>query len=148
MRIGILAAGCMLLCTSTSCLRVQWSKKWREEPVAVARENALRVDSSRLTEVIDTLGAPQIVRPAIRDGMWLIWAWAKTGGWSLRLSIPIRVSDVSFTWEQNSDAFLGLAIRLDKDLVLRELRRGVLSSLLKGAVDPTRERRSASAKQD
>lgn len=138
-----LAAGLLALAVAPSCLSFSFSSSWREEPIPPQRDAALQVGSTRIDTILETLGAPHFVRRARDSGTWLIWAWAKKGGWSIRASYPIRFTSVSLSWEDDADAVQGLALRLDDALVLREKARGVLSAIIRGADDPQRKRRRA-----
>ncbi|MCA8972745.1 MAG: hypothetical protein KDC95_23365 [Planctomycetes bacterium] len=131
-----------LLLPLTSCLSVSWQVAWNEEPIAESATADLAKTRATIDDVFERIGAPNIVRRATEGGAWLYWISARNGDFGLDFSIPIRFASVSLSWQDDAERYDAVAVRLDPEFRVLEVRRGALNNLLKGAIDPTRRRRS------
>lgn len=115
------------LCVS-SCIHVRLVHNTRHaEPRA---DGLLHAGSSDLSECLDELGAPLLVREHV-GGALLAWGWADDRAFGVTLAVPVaRAYRANLSYARSFEGLRGLVLFFDEDWTLEQLRRGYLAEIL------------------
>lgn len=124
---GVVACGLV----AGGCLNFRYDRTRVNEPIDAAASEALAIGSATLADVLDRLGAPAIVWPSLDGEVVMAYAWADSSALGLQLSFAFhRLTPAArVSWDDGQDDVPAVLLRLDGDLVLREIRRGVLRDI-------------------
>ncbi len=129
---ALLLLTCVFL--GTGCINVSWIRNSRFTPPADEGVAELQPDESELAHCLATLGAPLWVWEYRGEGLALAYGWLETNGMRVNVSVPVsEFASASFDYSDVESEMQGLVLLLDENLVLRELRRGLLRDLTRGA---------------
>lgn len=123
-----------------ACVRFQYGRIRREEPIALETLQKLRPGESDLGRCLAALGAPNFVWEYDGDGMAIAWIWQDKDeiGFSASWS-PFRYAPgASASWQLEDANLPGCVLWFRSDLVLEKWRHGKLDELV-----PTERRRPA-----
>ncbi|MGE0143947.1 MAG: hypothetical protein AB7I19_09605 [Planctomycetota bacterium] len=121
------------------CLNFRYDRTRVNEPIDAAASDALTIGSATLADVLDHLGAPAIVWPSLDGEVVMAYAWADSAALGLQLSFAFhRLTPAArVSWDDGQDDVPAVLLRLDGNLVLREIRRGVLRDIAPELPDAT-----------
>ena len=122
-----------LILTAPSCVRLTWSRTNIQEPIPDHALAAVAPDRADLTECLAQLGAPLLVWEYVDGGVALAYGWQDQADWSVTVSYSFtRFVSASFEYAQGWRNLEGIVVLLDRDLVVRQVRRGLLRDIASG----------------
>ena len=125
------ATGALLLALALpGCARFQWTRLTIEQPLRDEAIDRVRVGDADLGTCLRELGAPLLVWQPDAGGVALAYGWTKQADWGFTVSVPVRVTSVSFSFADAIWRMRGLVVQLDEDLVVRRVQRGLLANLI------------------
>lgn len=121
----------LLLLACAGCVRFAVGRYRQEQPVAIEQLEQLTPGRDDLGSCLHVLGAPVYIFEWQRDGMALAWVWEDVFEWGLRVSLAFgRGPSASFSYDDADADRPGCMLWFDRDLVLREWRRGSMRDLV------------------
>lgn len=130
MRVPLLPLLLLLLGAGTSCITATWRRVSRYEPPDESSIDRLRPDEDALDDCLAAFGAPLWVWEWRGDGLAMAYGWLERRDWSVNASLPLTdYASVSFDYAAANEEMLGLVLFFDEQLVLHEVRRGMLRDL-------------------
>ncbi|MEZ6020581.1 MAG: hypothetical protein R3F17_10910 [Planctomycetota bacterium] len=131
----VLAGSVCLL--APACLSGSMNRVDRQGQPTAEHLEACVPGQSSMTECLEALGAPLVVRPYKKNSIELIWGWQRSRFWSLTLSVPIADrGDSSLSFARGMQGAHGLTLRFDAQGRLFERREGRLKDLLQSLRPP------------
>jgi hypothetical protein len=116
-----LALGALGLC---SCVRARYQKTTLLRPIASGAETEL-APGAELEACLARLGAPNFVWEQPGGAVAVAYAWSRSVGWGLGMSVTIaRNADASFDYDDLSADTRGLVLWFDSSWRLQRLERG------------------------
>src|SRR5690606_20185960 len=126
---------CCALLACPGCLHVDYVRERVNEPIPETATEGLAIGAATLDDVIARLGAPTLVWPSENGEVVLAYAWRDDAGWGVSLSYSFdRFANASLEWDWDHAEIPAIVLRLDRELRLRMIQRGLLRDL---APDPS-----------
>lgn len=119
---------------TAGCVSVNWERESRFTPPDEQSLDGLQAGESGLGHCLDALGAPLWVWEYDGDGVALAYGWLEERRWNINVSAPVSDSlSASFDFTDAASNMEGLVLLFDEELILHELRRGLLVDLTTAA---------------
>lgn len=134
-RSGLIVA---VVCLSTGCLRLNWTRETRYEPVEPAALQQLEQGGLDLERCLALLGAPLWVwEDRGGRGALLAYGWFKEKNVGFNVSAPVSdYYSATFEFDQMDTRMRGLVLFFDADWRLVSSRTGLLRDLTREARRP------------